>query len=161
MKVLFLDFDGVLNCFDHIREARRRQLFTKDRRKHDLAMLDPLQVLMINRVCERTGAKIVFSTSWRINATTEYLFSLLQELGFQGEHAGETPKPQDIRSKCRGDEVLAYLAARQGQIEAFAIVDDMGPKAFPGLRPYLVWTSTALGLQEEGAERLVAILGAG
>jgi len=158
MKILFLDFDGVLNGFEWIREARQKQLFIKDRRKHDLAMLDPLQVMRINHVCERTGAKIVFSTSWRIGASPDYLFGLLQELGFKGEHAGETPQPGHVRGcRCRGDEVLAYLAAHP-EIETFAIVDDMGPKAFPGLRPYLVWTSTATGMVEADVEMLIRLL---
>lgn len=157
MKVIFLDFDGVLNGFDWVREARKKQLHTKDRRKHELAMLDPLQVLRINRACEETGAKIVFSTSWRNGATADYLHGLLQELGFKGEHAGETPNPMDIGSKCRGDEIIAYLAAHP-EIESFAIIDDMHPKAFPGLRRFLVWTDTARGMQEEDVRRLVSIL---
>ena len=56
LKYLFLDIDGVLNCST-----------TKNRIVPGGAIIgvDPYKVLLLNRIIEATGAKIVLSSSWR------------------------------------------------------------------------------------------------
>lgn len=59
MKLIFLDFDGVLNSdkFFHKRiEAGEKYAYT---------MIDDEAIDMIVNICETTGAKIVVSSSWR------------------------------------------------------------------------------------------------
>lgn len=55
MKILFLDVDGVLNSRDTIRKSTT----------NGVAMIDPYMVLLVNRIIEATGAKVVLSSSWR------------------------------------------------------------------------------------------------
>ncbi len=54
MKIIFLDIDGVLNCAK-----------TFERTTHGVIGVDPYRVLILHRILEATGAKIVLSSSWR------------------------------------------------------------------------------------------------
>ena len=57
MKILFLDFDGVLvTPRTHIGLAGKRKVMRD---------FDPVGIGMINRLCEETEATIVISSTWR------------------------------------------------------------------------------------------------
>lgn len=56
MKILFLDVDGVLNCANFMARRVKGERFT---------MIDPMRSLLVHRICEATGCKIVVSSSWR------------------------------------------------------------------------------------------------
>lgn len=89
MKVIFLDFDGVLVTV------------------HDRYTAgSPFCVFNLNRIIEATGAKIVVSSSWRILFEMEELTRFLKEWGVQGEVIGKTPVNHDGE---RGDEIQAWL----------------------------------------------------
>jgi hypothetical protein len=165
MKVLFLDFDGVINTATDFSPGSKPE--QPDRWGHDLSLIRPELVARVDEVCRRTGAKVVFSTSWRYGNTPDYLHKLLVTRGLTAGHAGQTPVPQEIagpgveglyRVECRGDEVQGYLD-RHPEVEAFAIVDDMGEDAFSGLLDHFVQTSIATGITQDHVERLVIILG--
>lgn len=53
LKILFLDVDGVLNC---------RTTYTKG---SEFFGIDPYMVLLVHRIIEATGCKVVLSSSWR------------------------------------------------------------------------------------------------
>lgn len=55
MKILFLDVDGVLNCESYMKQEARG----------GIVGIDPFRALLIHRICEATGCKIVVSSSWR------------------------------------------------------------------------------------------------
>jgi hypothetical protein len=55
MKVLFLDIDGVLNCSK-----------TPNPRKLPY-VIDKKLLARLERLVERTGAKVVLSSSWRLD----------------------------------------------------------------------------------------------
>jgi hypothetical protein len=70
--VVFLDIDGVLlsrSTWDLpanvslLREESARQMSTWE--FSDRATFDPVAVMLVNRLCHRTGGRIVMSTSWR------------------------------------------------------------------------------------------------
>lgn len=159
-KRLFLDFDGVINTSWEFSSRNGAPEYT-DKRGHDLSLIRQELVARVDEVCRRTGAKIVFSTSWRYGNTPDYLHKLLVEKGLTVDHAGQTPLPQAMDYvECRGDEVQAYLD-KHPEVETFAIVDDMGKDSFPLLTHRLVQTSLATGITYEHVERLVEILGEG
>lgn len=54
MKVVFLDFDGVLNSRKYIRECGYYGV-----------VIDPERLNMVKQIIDATSAKIVLSTSWR------------------------------------------------------------------------------------------------
>jgi hypothetical protein len=62
-KILFLDVDGVLNSDRNIAAYNRWPWPGKDSEEE----LDPIAIGMIRRVCDLTGAEIIFSSTWREN----------------------------------------------------------------------------------------------
>lgn len=54
MKVVFLDFDGVLNTDSYIRSCG-----------YDGLILDPSKMRLLKKIIESTDAKIVLTTSWK------------------------------------------------------------------------------------------------
>lgn len=157
MKILFLDFDGVLNSAQHPALPPGGGMMG----------IAPEHVAVLNAVVEDTGAKVVVSSTWRLGRDALDLQTLLEGAGFTGYVIGRTP---DLTRRAgalyaavqRGHEIQAWMDAWSATmcddepIESFAIVDDdddMGE-----LRGRLVQTDFRTGLQDEHARRLVALL---
>jgi len=89
MKVIFLDIDGVLNC-------------SKTHNPRNLPyVIDPKLLKRFERLLERTGAKVVLSSTWRYDPAG--LFSAKR----QGvPFIGVTP---DMPHKPRRKEILSWL----------------------------------------------------
>lgn len=60
MKIIFLDFDGVLNSVSYCRLHREPGV-----------LLDPARMALLRRIVDATGAEIVLSTSWKEHWETE------------------------------------------------------------------------------------------
>ena len=114
--------------------------------------LDADLVARLRRLCERTGAVIVLSTTWRVDAgMREFLVSALEP---SLKVIGDTPSGVDTsnsqRQKLpksewrygRGAEVAAWLAAHDGKVESFVILDDGHADSFAqsGLTDHFVET---------------------
>jgi hypothetical protein len=103
MKIIFLDIDGVLNC--------RK---TPNPRKLPY-VVDPKLLRRFKRLLERTGAKVVLSSTWRYDPAG--LFS--------ARHWGipfidVTP---DMPKRPRCSEILAWLKAHP-KVKRYAVIDD-------------------------------------
>ncbi len=142
MKVIFLDVDGVL--------------ITDETRRLGNRNVSPACVAALNSLLERTDARIVLSTSWRVGLTGRELCALFRQWGVTGGIIDKTP---NLPEGCRGDEIARWLEERQtsrGDVESFVIIDDhddMGE-----LMPYLVRTRSAVGFSDEDVERATEIL---
>ena len=112
MKIVFLDFDGVLNSTRFSREML-------DGPGADDA-LDPVAVEILNRIVERTTAKVVVSSTWRLTHPLERIVAILRAHGFRGEVLGATP----VRSGPRSGEIAAWLS-EQRSVTSFVILDDL------------------------------------
>lgn len=153
MKIVFLDFDGVLN---HLEWASGQP--------HPRPPFDPACVRRVARICERTGARIVVSSSWRTREqrSITWLRGLLIGAGLGGKAyvVGMTPDHQHTGP--RADEIRAFLASPPktiGRVESFAILDD-DADAGEGLGEHFVQTDFERGgLLDEHVERAVQILG--
>jgi len=122
MKIIFLDFDGVLNDFKLLSEASKRGAH-KDGWNH-LAMIDPSKVELLNQIVEKTGAKFVVSSTWRIKSSIDELQGYLDHHGFKGEIIDCTPM---TFGGFRGREIRLWLedVSDEGiDVEKFVIVDD-------------------------------------
>ncbi len=103
MKVIFLDIDGVLNC-------------KATRNPRDLPyVVDPKLLRRFKRLLDRTGAKVVLSSTWRYDPAGL----------FRARRAGipfmdVTP---DMPRRPRRDEVLTWLK-RHPRVTRYAILDD-------------------------------------
>jgi HAD domain in Swiss Army Knife RNA repair proteins len=103
MKVIFLDVDGVLNCK---RTANPRKLpYVVDRRL----------LARFKRLLDRTGAKVVLSSTWRYDPAG--LFSA-KHWGIP--FIGTTP---DMPKRPRRDEIRAWLK-KHPKVTRFAVIDD-------------------------------------
>lgn len=103
MKVIFLDFDGVLN---HQAFYVERQEKKEPKLEYPYSEIDPKCVSNLNMLIADTGAKVVISSTWR-NSGLEYCKDVLEYHGFKGEIIGVTP---NLRGEdcLRGNEILKW-----------------------------------------------------
>lgn len=140
MKVLFLDCDGVINCAG---------TFTK---KHDEWFpVDPYMVLLVDRIIQATGCKVVLSSSWRHHPqSVELINKRIVEL------YDKTPDLDGFR----GNEVKAWIDSHtqkfggnvETEITKYAILDD--DSDFHPDQP-LFQTSWQTGLTDEIAAKVI------
>ena len=137
MKIIFLDVDGVLNS-SH--DGFNIQLGTS---KH---------LKLLKQIVDETDAKIVLSSSWRINDKTRlFVKNKLNEYGMM--LIGSTP---DLGGS-RGEEIKRWLSETAYPIEGFVILDDDSD-----MEEYthgkLVKTDSNIGLQETDVNKAINIL---
>lgn len=166
MKVVFLDFDGVLNGSGTHAPASPI---------HPLLFLCPPLVERVNQICERTGAVVVLSTSWRTrahhpgsSATHLSLDELREALWIAGARfnvIGATPDLAREDTIGRADLTLWRCPPRHKEIAAwveqhrptaFAILDDDCNAEIAG---HFVPVEPWHGVQPEDVEAAVQILG--
>ncbi len=138
-KILFLDFDDVLNTAETL---ARGELF-------EMANID-----VLNAVVDRTDTAIVVTSMWRLGATLDELEDLLIDAGVHasGRVIGSTPCLADGP---RGAEISAWLHQSSMPTSRFAILDnlDMGE-----LNNYLIQTDPQCGLVRNQVEAIVSLL---
>lgn len=178
-KILFLDFDGVLNHTEWLVRAAERIEIGEDSPPESLTsapMIDPACVLRLDQVCRRTGCYIVVSSTWRLSRTVAELGAILRGLGFTGDVIDRTPDsaraseetirrildgeaPEKVLANVtRGHEIQRWMDANGiTNTDHIAIVDDDSDMAH--LMHRLVQTKYETGLQDEHVERLVTLLG--
>lgn len=104
-KIIFLDFDGVLNS---------QLWYERTKGNRDVDDLDRNAIAFLNTLVKKTGAKIVVSSSWRLGRTVDELQEILNRNGFDGEVIDKT---KDLRmgddGDCilRGNEILQWMKA--------------------------------------------------
>ena len=118
-KIIFLDIDGVVcTARSHFASGKKGIMLDWDATGCDL----------ISQICEKTGAKIVISSTWRHEAHQQDLFSRLIKHGLWGHMfcdvnasgAWATPwKP----SASRGNEIDMWIE-QNGPIDEYVIIDD-------------------------------------
>ena len=159
-KIIFLDFDGVLNSQLYFVRRHAEKLAG-----HDLGVagdLDPVAVGFLNNLIEGTGAKVVVSSTWRIGMTIEDLQELLEKVGFKGEVIGITP---DLRSDycLRGNEILEWIKANESLVgdysnyKNYLILDDDNDMLY-WQKDNFVKIDNKVGLTENDIKRCVEIL---
>ena len=103
MKIIFLDIDGVLNC-DKTSNPRKLPY-----------VVDPRLLKKLRRLLDRTGAKVVLSSTWRYDPAGLYS---AKRWGIP--FVDVTP---DLPHKPRRDEILAWLK-KHPKTNRFAVIDD-------------------------------------
>lgn len=144
-RVLFLDIDGVV--------LSGEELWASGNNRY----LPPHKIALVKEVCDRAGAIIVVSSTWRFSDDTE---GQLQHAGLSLHRDWRTPSAGRIGSifigKIRGDEIAGWLMDHP-EVESWAIVDDDSDMQ-PGQLPRFVQTPFATGIDREHVDRLVSIL---
>lgn len=142
MKVIFLDFDGVITTYG---SGWR---------------ISDEKMLLVKGICDRTDAKIVISSSWRWTDVPTTLKSIFGE-DYDDSHyllnsrtvVGITGRRKD---DFRGKEIQDYLDSHK-DIENYVILDDDND-ILKRQRPHFVKTSSYFGIFREDAERAIEIL---
>lgn len=154
MKVLFLDFDGVLNSQNYYRSMKNHQ--QKYSMFDERADLDPFAIGFLNQLLhDLPDLRIVVSSAWRIGRTTEQLSKLLEDVGVHPGRVIDRTKDVSERGYERGWEIQDWLDEHP-EVKEFAIVDDDSDMVH--LRDRFVKTSQWTGLLQEHVDALKAIL---
>lgn len=106
MKIIFLDIDGVLNS--QLFYTKRKRQKGQSKEDYHLQNIDSKPIEFLNELIEKTGAKIVISSSWRIGNTMPYLQSLLNKKGLKGEIIAFTPMLK-YPGALRGNEIYLWI----------------------------------------------------
>ena len=114
MKVIFLDFDGVLNSDRYMRTCGESGM-----------IIDPSRMELLKILVEKTGAKIVLSTSWREHWEKDggdEIGDLINSLfaKYRLEIFDKTPHINTWRE----EQIAAWLDAHT-DTENFVVLDDM------------------------------------
>jgi hypothetical protein len=145
-KLIFLDFDGVVNSVAFIKKLQE----TNSPLLEDCSkLIDYSAVQVLNKIIERTGAKVVISSTWRLYFKRNKLIDILESYGFKGIVIGVTP---DLINKPRGEEIQRWMDNCEYQGK-FVIIDDSSDMAH--LKDHLFQTDNDYGLLEEHIEPIV------
>jgi len=117
MKLIFLDFDGVVNT--RLYDSRKLGII-RYFHPEDEAVNNKNAIGFLNLLVKETDAKVVVSSTWRLGETVETLAEWLYNSGFEGEVIGKTPR---MDSYCRGAEIEEYML-RLENVESYVILDD-------------------------------------
>jgi hypothetical protein len=136
-KFIFLDIDGVLN----------KGLIKSNSPASDIISLkygwmNKSLVSNLNKLTRATGAKIVISSSWRLDTFKETL-KALEGFGIVAEIVDQTP---DLgNSASRGDEIKSWLEKNKQSVDKYIIIDDCHD-ILPEQEPYFIHTDAYTGL---------------
>lgn len=154
MKVIFLDIDGVLNSryYDLKRDWNKQ------------TNIDETRLPLLKEIVDKTGAKIVLSSTWRVHWNKEpekcdvdvkYINKIFAKFGL--EIYDKTPDIGDYAE--RHDEIKTWLDSSKDIIENFVKLDDYR-YGWKGLSENFVKTDQnfGLGLDEEHVDKAIKIL---
>lgn len=112
-KYLFLDVDGVLNHSEYLSYS---SVF-----KYPYCWFDPVCVERVKEILNKTGAKLVISSSWRNDSNLSHIFN---QVGLPS-HFDVTPVLlEDDVELARGLEIAEYLQSQNNPEHVYAILDD-------------------------------------
>ena len=153
MKIIFLDFDGVMDTayYDHM--LSKQGLPGNDPYG---TVFDPNCVHNLRRIIDNTGADIVVSSSWKHFMTYKEFLEMWDARGLPGFVTDVTPIP-DMRRN-RGDEIDSWL--NECNVEwQYVIIDDLDGSNFNEHQiPRLLVVNPFFGLDEDTAERAIYLL---
>ena len=155
MKVVFLDFDGVINISMWDSNGEKCNF----NHPSDGKVNDFQAICWLNELCKKTDAKIVLTTSWRNICTFETLTEILYNSGLKRniEIVGKTPRINFRTSDKRTFEIYEYLEEHQ-EIDNFVILDD--EKISYCLQKHHVRCNDNYGFKEPEFEKALKILNA-
>jgi hypothetical protein len=118
-KIIFLDFDGVLNSIDQslAQQSLERQPMYR------LYTVDDVRVGILKWIVDMTDAKIVISSTWRMGNSIDWFKGFFEALNWVNcPVIGKTPQLKG--TSFRGDEVNAWMEDRMDTDDKYVILDD-------------------------------------
>ena len=149
MKVIFVDFDGVLNTEKYVLKFAEFGL-----------IIDPIRMELLKQIVDASDAKIVLSTSWREHWDAEP--DECDDIGIQineifSKHGMSVLDKTPLLNCNRENEIEEWLG-KNPQVKNFVVLDDrfLDSKT---IRDHFVKTSGySSGLNEECTQKAIEIL---
>ena len=152
MKIIFLDFDGVM-----VTDRYQAQLIDSNSPLRDDygAKFDPVCVENLRRIIDSTDADIVVISTWKMEMELDGIQKMWDARQLPGKVIGVTP---DIDPIHRGDEVQAWLDANPGAVR-YAIIDDTPFLNFFNEEqlPHLFKVDERTGLDEKTVTKVIEL----
>lgn len=140
MKILFLDIDGVVNC---VTTAQRYRGFIG---------IDPYMAILVDRIIQSTGCKVVLSSTWRL--TEDGRDEVRRQVCDFIDCTPDMQKGHNYGFTKRGYEIEAWLK-NHPEVKKYAILDD-NTDMLPD-QPFFK-TSWTVGLTQEIANEVINYL---
>jgi hypothetical protein len=146
MKIIFLDFDGVLNNTSNWGIKLVNGVW-------EGGTIEPEKVARVNQIVDATAATVIISSNWRQGRTVEQLQTLLSDQGATFTIAGKTGSvPQQ-----RWAQILTYLE-KHGLIAAPYVIIDDWLEAGWGHSNHFVNTNPDVGLTDADVKQAIKVL---
>ena len=149
-KILFLDFDGVLNT-EHYQSLLQYQ--GKPWQDEYGAFFDPKAVKQLKRIIDATDADIVVESSWKYLGL-DAMKELWEVRNLPGTIIDITPS---LLGKNKGVEIASWLSKYAKQDIRYVIIDDEYVILDSQL-PHFILTNPYEGITEEQANRAISML---
>jgi hypothetical protein len=159
MKYLFLDIDGVLNTGQYSNYLVDNGLNETDA---DGYLFDPEAVENLQYLIEETDAKIIITSTWRLDGDMQAIW---HNRNLAGEVIGVTPTIQKEKAigkikiwyGHRGMEVEEWLSANANAPYKYAILDDENDY-LPSQSDHIVLTDPMKGITKEVSDKVISLL---
>lgn len=147
LRIVFLDFDGVLNARALVDRAPLPLVLGGE-------LLDAEAVARVERLCVEAGAAIVVTSTWRLTFDRTALQGLLRAQGLASTPVLDCT-PFIPHKRGRGQEIQRWLDAAP-PLAGLVILDDEADMLH--LAPWLVQTSFETGLLDAHADAALVML---
>ncbi|MHA2063991.1 MAG: HAD domain-containing protein [Candidatus Thorarchaeota archaeon] len=112
MKIIFLDFDGVICTAESYADARTQHGLTSNGFPPSLHLFDTEICGRVQEICDATGAVIVLSTTWRELHKQDEIVGFLRHHGITAHVVDQTPiLCPNQGSYHRGKEIKLWMDA--------------------------------------------------
>lgn len=155
MKLIFLDFDGVLNSIKYYKAGHivYDEIFN--------GKFDPEAIAILNRIIRKTGAQIVLTAD--LNIFYPRLPKMLEKMGIYGKiysvlpitYTFSTTTQIDNISDKKCKQILDFIEKEKDNIESYCVLSSINNKL--NIDNFLQ-TSYSIGLTEEIAQKAIQIL---
>ena len=166
-KIIFLDFDGVLNT-EHYQNYLMYQ--GKPWRDEYGALFDPKCVRWLKRIIDETEADIVIESSWKYLGLVA-MQELWEERDLPGKVIGITDSTASDKwllnanlddidpamGHCKGMEIASWLADNTKNDVNYVIIDDEYV-CLESQLPHFILTNPHDGITRDIADRVIALL---
>lgn len=142
MKIIFLDIDGVLNCYGDFKKP------------DEIYVLNKLMIRRFHRIVKQTGAEVVLSSTWRLY--DKHMAYLRENNVNFIDVTIDLKVPYSIRYGRRGAEIEVWLKEHK-DVERYVILDDVWD-FLDEQRPFFIQTDWCNGLLLKHVKQAINIL---
>ena len=145
MKVIFLDFDGVLNNNSYFLDSKEKAPF----------FLQDEKMILLKQIVDSTNAKIVLSISWREIWNSDLDISLKLKDYFYSFDLSVYDVTKNINYN-RPLEISTWL--KENNVSSYVILDDIANPWYEHVNNVVVTNKEFNGLSQDDVNKAIDIL---